>query len=102
MKPVDLALRIQAVSGPPTLETLPAEPLGGRRFRLLHTPGMVLGVAAGDVVELTDERTGEFAVRQRAGNVGVQFFVRDVGEDLRPECVRDLDAAIRAIGGWVG
>ena len=42
-------------------------------YRILFSPGFVEGVAAGDVIRVTDERAGEFEVIEYGGNVSVKI-----------------------------
>lgn len=44
-----------------------------RVFRLAATPGLVLGVAAGDVLDV-DVDAGTFEILSRGGNIAVQVF----------------------------
>lgn len=59
--------------GTPRIETVHAEPLGGPRYRIAHSPGWTYGVAAGDEVERTDD-DGGFKVIRRSGNIAVRLF----------------------------
>jgi hypothetical protein len=45
-------------------EPVHAEPVGDRRYRVLSSPGFVLGVAAGDEIELSG-KDGRFRVLRR-------------------------------------
>ena len=63
-------------------------------FRIAATPGMVEGIAAGDVIRLDDDDL--FTVVHRAGNVAVQVYYRPVEDD-----VDDLQAEIESLGGWL-
>lgn len=65
----ELALPILEPPGGAT-ESLPVVDLGGGRFRLLHSPGFVHGLAAGDVFERTEDVVG-FRVVKRSGFVCV-------------------------------
>ena len=58
-------------------EVLPAEPLGGDRFRLLASPGLVEGVAAGDELELAPGEPTGYRVLRRGGNLCVWVYVSD-------------------------
>ena len=76
-------------------ETVHADAIGGSRYRLLSSPGFVLGVAAGDEIELLGD-DGEFRVVRRAGNVAVQLFSREPVAGFRDA----LAAAVREeLGG---
>lgn len=67
--------------------------LQDNRFRLLKSPGLVLGLAAGDAFEVTG--TNGFRVLVRGGNICVQVFV----ERDHQRALRELDARILALGG---
>jgi hypothetical protein len=79
-------------SGEPVLEQVPAEHLEGPRYRLAATPGLALGCADGDVVEVADD--GSFEVLVRGGNLGLLFYGPGVIEVVEP-----LGNAFRGIGG---
>lgn len=84
--------------GSPRLEPVHAEPLGGLRFRLSNSPGWTYGVAAGDVVERTDE-LGGFRVIRRSGNIAVRLFSTSA---LRRDRIEAFEAQVRdRLGGWV-
>lgn len=84
-------------SGRPAYEEVLAEWVDGNRYRLIKSPGLVLGVAAGDEIELCDNES--FRVLRRAGNVCVQLFSSD--PDLLQQCERHLTPLLRALGGWL-
>jgi hypothetical protein len=79
-----------AVHGRSGREPVHVEALDRGRYRLLHSPGLVVGVAAGDEIELLDE-VGHFKVVRRAGNIAVQLFAREPVQPFRDE----LAAAVR-------
>jgi hypothetical protein len=56
-------------------EVLPAEPLGGGRFRLLASPGLVEGVAAGDELELAPADPAGYRVPRRGGQLCIWVYV---------------------------
>jgi hypothetical protein len=65
---------------------------------LLLTPGLVLGVAAGDVI-CVDPTSRKVQVRERGGNIAVQVFARadcDFGG-----LTEFIVAATEAMGGWL-
>ena len=79
-----------AVHGGPGKEPVHVEALDRGRYRLLHSPGFVVGVAAGDEIELLDE-AGHFKVLRRGGNIAVQMFARQPVQPFRDE----IAAAVR-------
>ena len=79
-----LLLLVDVVNGKPVKEPVHVADLGGGRFRLLYSPGLVQGIAAGDEFRLRDDE-GRFDVRSRAGNLAVQVFSPDPIGELRAE-----------------
>jgi len=80
-------------SGEPVYEEVLVDGLGNRTYRLAASPGLVLGVAAGDVIELapTDEST--FRILERGGNLAVHVYT-DRG-------TAGLASEIAKLGGWL-
>jgi len=55
------------------------QPVAVRRLEtgdleVLFSPGLVEGIAAGDVIRLTDSRTGDFEIVSRGGNLSLKLF----------------------------
>ena len=63
-------------SGEPVREQVPAEHLGGSRYRLTATPGLALGCAEGEGEVMTVADDGSFEVEKRGGNVASSCTVR--------------------------
>lgn len=81
-------------SGEAVYENVLVTYLSSNEIRLVKTPGIVLGVAAGDVLQI--DGNGEFSVKERAGNVAVQIY----GD---PGVARSLESDIEALGSrWDG
>lgn len=57
-------------------EPVEVEQLPDERYRVLYSPGFVEGLAAGDVIQLTDLKLGHFEVVRRGGNLAVKFAAR--------------------------
>lgn len=76
-------------------ESILVAPLGGERFRLLKSPGLVQGVAAGDIVAIDPH--GVCTAVHRAGNVCVQVYSF--------ECTDEVDAFLTPLvvqaGGYL-
>lgn len=89
-----LPLLIEHRQGEPLKEPVHAEELGGGLFRLLHSPGFVQGIAAGDEFRLSGE-DGTFEVTQRGGNLAVQVFSAEPVAALRAE----LAERVARLGG---
>jgi uncharacterized protein DUF4265 len=80
-------------SGAPVYEEVLVDPLGDGLHRLVASPGLVLGVAAGDHIAVSGE--GRFEVVSRGGNVAVQLYADpNIGADVSP-----LTSALANLGG---
>lgn len=74
-----LALRAGTSSaGKPAYEEIIVEQRGDSTYELLASPGLVLGLAAGDTIRITS--ADDFEIVARGGNVCVQLF-RNAGVD---------------------
>src|SRR4029453_8122454 len=89
-----VCLLIEDRGGRPIVETVHAEPLGNGHYKLLHSPGLVQGIAAGDEFRFTGVN-GAFEVLSRAGNIVVQLYA---DADVEPFAA-EVDNSVRAIGG---
>ena len=83
-------------SGQPVFEEVPVEVLGPARYRLLASPGILDGMAKGDVF-VVDPQTGAYEVEERGGNLCIQVWYP--GLDLAGEIDRELLPWIIALGG---
>lgn len=81
--------------GTPVLERLPARRAGPGRYVLTGSPGLAQGAAAGDVVEILDDRS--FRVISRGGNLAVQVL----GNGFDDAAFDELESAVTALGGWL-
>lgn len=81
-------------------ESLPAESLGGSRFRLAGSPGIVEGLAAGDELEVDDREPAGFRLLRRAGNLCVWFYFASEVTEADPD-VQRLASEVGTIGGWL-
>lgn len=79
---VTLTLRVQNDAGTSVVEKVRAVPLGGLKYQIAQSPGLVLGVAAGDAMEFMAEDRSRFQVVERGGKVCVQMFCPRVTADL--------------------
>jgi hypothetical protein len=86
-----------ASDGTPFFEEVPVERLGGERFRILASPGLLDGLAAGDVFERSDD--GTYRLIERSGNLCVQLLY----DDTAPHERFDLEVLPRVheLGGWL-
>ena len=83
--------------GTPFFEEVPVEPLGAQRYRILASPGLLDGLAAGDVFERHDD--GTYHVRERSGNLCVQVLYDAPG--LHDRLDVELLPQVQALGGWL-
>lgn len=78
-------------------EPIHVEPLGGSRYRVLYTPCLVYGIAAGDEIEAV-ESEGTFRVLERGGNVAVRVLseepIGELPEILAAEVSRQLGGTL--------
>lgn len=58
--------------GSEVFESVLAEQLSETDFRLLKTPGLVIGLAKDDAFQLMD--SGRYKISRRGGNLAIQFF----------------------------
>jgi hypothetical protein len=79
--------------GSPVLEEVPVRPVSTSQVVILQSPGLVLGVAAGDLLDLKDD--GEFEVVTRGGNLCIQVFAKSGIDQLE----REMSRGLAAIGG---
>lgn len=93
MSAITLNLLVQSDSGPPVLEEVRAIPLGGLRFEVHQSPGLVLGLAAGDFIELLPQDGSRFRVIKHGGNLCIQIFCSNVTKELISNC-RDVCASL--------
>ncbi|HET6250414.1 MAG TPA: DUF4265 domain-containing protein [Tepidisphaeraceae bacterium] len=93
----EIKLIIGHRSGKPFFETVPAERIAENTYRVLATPGLAPGVAAGDIIVRDATDPLGFRVIERSGNVALQvFFENDPRFDES-----QVTTIITAIGGWL-
>lgn len=89
-------LLIEYRNGKPLREPVHVEPVTPGGWRILYTPGFVLGIAAGDEFAF-DDKDGAFRVLKRSGALAVQIFSKQkISEDLPA-----LEALAVALNGTV-
>jgi hypothetical protein len=79
--------------GKPVREEVHVEDDKEGRYRLLQSPGLIFGLAAGDV--FTVESDGTFKIVERAGNVCIQIFCATLIEQIEQVAT----PAFASIGG---
>lgn len=85
-------------SGKPLTEIIEVERLPPDRYKLLHSPGVVEGLAKGDVIELSSADPQGFTIVSRSGNLCVWFFFPK-GSVSRGADGEHLRAAVEQFGG---
>ncbi len=80
-------------SGEPVYEEVLVDRLGNQTYRLAASPGLVLGVAAGDVIELEPADVSKFRILERGGNLAVHVHTERETAGLASE--------IAKLGGWL-
>jgi hypothetical protein len=83
-------------SGQPVFEEVPVEVLGPARYRLLASPGILDGLAAGDVFTV-DPQSSLYRVHEHGGNLCVQVWYP--GLDLAGRVDAELTPGVTALGG---
>jgi hypothetical protein len=83
MQAQHLNLLIDFSNGTARTEPVHVQPMPSGNYRLLHSPGFVQGIAAGDEFELLGAN-GEFRVLYRSGNLAVQVFATESISPLLP------------------
>ena len=92
-----LVILAEVVEGRPAQEEVLVERLEPNRFRLLQSPGLVSGLAAGDEFSVDAGHFNEPRVLRRSGNRAVQIFKAE-GIDA---CERCLVPRIAEVHGWL-
>ncbi len=101
---------------PPGSELVPARNLGDNQWELLQSPLYAMGLAAGDVVRILDDKTGQVEVLSRGGNVCVQLYLASYLEhsgtamgtddetDITESVARDIASELKSpwrMDGWI-
>lgn len=95
-KPLQLVrLRVEDDGGREVFEEVLTERLEEHVFRLRRSPGLVLGLAAGDEIEV--DEGGGFSLLKRAGNICIQVYWRGDLRDLE----QFVGLRLKKIGGWI-
>jgi hypothetical protein len=85
-------------------EPVEVQRLGDGGWLILHSPGFVEGIAAGDCIRVLDERAGTFEVLRRGGNVSVKWACGGSPETHRviDEITRGLEPLGGRLDGTIG
>lgn len=84
--------------GRPGTELVEVEPVGPNRYRLRYSPGVLEGLARGDVIELSDADPRGFTVVARSGLLCVWFYFGEPGANRGPDGDR-VRTAVERFGG---
>jgi Domain of unknown function (DUF4265) len=79
-------------------EAVPAEMLSAGRYRLLASPGLVEGVAAGDELELDNAEPARFRILRRGGQLCIWVYVP---EPPPPGTDERLSSTAVTLGGYL-
>jgi hypothetical protein len=79
----------------PFLESVLVEHLGGARYLVQASPGMLAGFAKGDEIELAPDDPFGYRVVRRGGNVCIQIYWGELRQSAAA-----LESQVRAVGGW--
>lgn len=82
MKEIAQLLAGARTDGSPVYEEVVVESLGLGRFKVMQSPGLVLGVAADDVIEVSSDRRA--TVVERGGNLCIQIYTKGHGAKIEP------------------
>lgn len=86
----------------PGVEQVPAKRVRDADWQLIRSPLYATEVAAGDVIRLLNDQTGEFEVLEHGGNVCVQFYLSRLDSDnLRATTLvaNALSQEVESLGG---
>ena len=81
-------------------EALPVAVLGPGRYRLLHSPGFVEGLASGDEFALVDDVLLGYRVLKHAQNLCVWLYFRQEVSEHSPEAT-EVRRGVEGLGGWL-
>ena len=81
-------LLIETREGKPVHEEVHVEDRGAGTYRLLQSPGLVLGLAADDVFLVQPDDT--FKLLQRGGNIAIQMFSEHPLDRIEPQVSSEL------------
>lgn len=84
-------------SGKLVREEVRVTPLGGLLYKIEQSPGLVLGIASGDVIELRGDGTSKFEIQKRGGNICLQIFFPEITNAQQ----QIFEHELRQIGGWL-
>ena len=79
-------------TGEPVYEEVLGSPRPGGTFEVLKTPGLVMGIAAGDQIQIGDE-PGTFDVVERGGNLAIHVYGPG-------SAGRSIESDVGRLGGW--
>src|SRR5690348_3676893 len=84
-------------NGQPVYENVLVTKIENNGFRLVRSPGLVPGMAAGDEFELNSHEAHGFRLLKRGGNVCVQLFLINNAV----QCRQTVVPLVEQLGGWL-
>jgi len=106
MKPAHIDLLVEGAAEGRT-QPVEVEECGDELYRVLYSPGWVEGIAAGDVIRVTDSASGQFEVVERGGNIAIKWAAGsevgpalDRADRILSELGARRDGAIRKAAVW--
>lgn len=84
--------------GSPFYESILVDVLGENHYRVVASPGLAEGIAAGDEIELAPEERLGYRHLKRGGNISIQFFWHD--GDIK-QALREMEPKAKALGGRI-
>jgi len=84
-------------NGSVVYEEVVVESLGNGRFRLMQSPGLVLGVAADDIIDVEEGKRAR--VVSRGGNLCIQIYTKGEGARVEPVLLSRLLALNARLDG---
>ena len=97
---IHINLLVEYRNGRPLKEPVHVAHLQANQYKLLYSPGLVQGIAAGDIFELINTN-GEFNVISRSGNVSVQVYFRSPVLIGSTELIQQVEALNGSLDGSV-
>lgn len=88
-------LKAEVRNGQPVYENVLVTKIQNNAFRLVRSPGLVPGIAAGDEFELNPREPHGFRLLKRGGNVCVQLFLTN----NVAQCRQNVVPLVEQLGG---
>jgi hypothetical protein len=96
--PAWTTIELPVEPGQDTCEEVLVERVGDKRFRIASSPGMVDGLAANDVIELTPDELCGYRLVRRGQNLCIHLFTQ---AEQRDRVQAALEQELGRLGGWL-